>query len=96
MPVDFDKLLPEMYVLDETPSRFVWTIVLFAIVLVGIFAVLLLWPKGEQTQTLCFWVPVRSGAAPTHYARAAAGYTGVDHGAAYTELPQQKFALWQS
>ncbi|WP_233886234.1 lipase/acyltransferase domain-containing protein [Paraburkholderia flagellata] len=39
-------------------------------------------------------VPVRSGAAPSHYARAAVGYTGVDHGAAYTKLPQQKFALW--
>ncbi len=39
-------------------------------------------------------VPVRSGAAPAHYARAAVGYTGVDHGSAYTKLPQQKFALW--
>ncbi|SCZ37798.1 MULTISPECIES: lipase family alpha/beta hydrolase [Burkholderia] len=39
-------------------------------------------------------VPIRSGAAPAHYARAAVGYTGVDHGAAYTKLPQQKFALW--
>ncbi|MGS1032289.1 lipase/acyltransferase domain-containing protein [Burkholderia glumae] len=39
-------------------------------------------------------VPVRSGAAPTHHARAAVAYTGVDHGVAYTKLPQQKFALW--
>uniref|UniRef100_UPI001C3F361D hypothetical protein n=1 Tax=Paraburkholderia heleia TaxID=634127 RepID=UPI001C3F361D len=39
-------------------------------------------------------IPVRSGAAPARYARAAVGYSGVDHGAAYTKLPQQKFALW--
>lgn len=39
-------------------------------------------------------VPVRSGAAPARHARAAVGYTGVDHGAAYTKLPQQKFTLW--
>ncbi|WP_395062673.1 hypothetical protein [Paraburkholderia silvatlantica] len=39
-------------------------------------------------------VPVRSGAAPARYARASVGYSGVDHGAAYTKLPQQKFALW--
>ncbi|WP_175906901.1 hypothetical protein [Burkholderia sp. BCC1640] len=39
-------------------------------------------------------VPIRSGVAPARYARAAVGYPGVDHGAAYTKLPQQKFTLW--
>ncbi|CAM2168918.1 Lecithin:cholesterol acyltransferase [Paraburkholderia sacchari] len=39
-------------------------------------------------------VPVRSGRAPSHYAQAAVAYKGVDHGSAYTKLPQQKFALW--
>ncbi|MBC8722527.1 MULTISPECIES: lipase family alpha/beta hydrolase [Paraburkholderia] len=39
-------------------------------------------------------VPIRSGSAPAPYAQAAVGYKDVDHGAAYTKLPQQKFALW--
>ncbi|MBR8234847.1 hypothetical protein K6W26_22265 [Burkholderia sp. AU42008] len=56
MPVDFDKLPPEEPVPDRPPSRFVWTIVFFVIVLACIFAVLLLWPKGEPTQSLWFWI----------------------------------------
>lgn len=39
-------------------------------------------------------VPVRSGRVPTRYTQATAAYKGIDHGAAYTKLPQQKFALW--
>ena len=54
MPIDFDKLPPEKPVPDRPPSRLVWTIVFFVIVLAGIFAVLLLWPKGESTQSLWF------------------------------------------
>jgi hypothetical protein len=30
----------------------------------------------------------------SRYAQAAVGYKGVDHGGAYQNLPQQKFALW--
>ncbi|MDI9695261.1 hypothetical protein QM312_04965 [Burkholderia cenocepacia] len=56
MPVDFDKLPPEEPVPDRPPSRFVWTIVFFVIVIACIFAVLLLWPKGEPTQSLWFWI----------------------------------------
>ncbi|WP_175780322.1 hypothetical protein [Burkholderia anthina] len=56
MPVDFDKLPPEESEPDKAPSRFVWTIVFFVIVLAGIFAVLLLWPKGEPTQSFWFWI----------------------------------------
>ncbi|MBN3722700.1 hypothetical protein [Burkholderia sp. Ac-20379] len=58
MPVDFDKLPPEESVPDKPPSRFVWTIVFLVIVLAGIFAVLLLWPKGEPTQSVWFWICV--------------------------------------
>lgn len=56
MPVDFEKLPPKMAVPDKPPSRFVWTIVFFVIVLVCIFAVLLLWPKAEPTQSLWFGI----------------------------------------
>ncbi|RQV08179.1 hypothetical protein DF047_14280 [Burkholderia cenocepacia] len=56
MPVDFDKLPPEEPVPDRPPSRFVWTIVFFVIVLACIFAVLRLWPKSEPTQSLWFWI----------------------------------------
>ncbi|HEP6425808.1 hypothetical protein [Burkholderia cenocepacia] len=56
MPVDFDKLPPEEPVPDRPPSRFVWTIVFFVIMIACIFAVLLLWPKGEPTQSLWFWI----------------------------------------
>ena len=58
MPIDFDKLPPEKPVLDRPPSRLVWTIVFFVIVLAGIFAVLLLWPKREPTDSLWFWICV--------------------------------------
>jgi hypothetical protein len=58
MPVDFDKLPPEEPEPDKPPSRLVWTIVFFVIVLAGVFAVLLLWPKGEPTRSLWFWVCV--------------------------------------
>ncbi|HDR9797996.1 TPA: hypothetical protein QDC59_001561 [Burkholderia cenocepacia] len=56
MPVDFDKLPPEEPVPDRPPSRFVWTIVFFVIVLACTFAVLLLWPKSEPTQSFWFWI----------------------------------------
>ncbi|MBC8722531.1 MULTISPECIES: hypothetical protein [Paraburkholderia] len=55
MPVDFSKLPPKQPVPDNPPSRLLWTAVFFVIVIAGIFAVLLLWPKGEPTQTPWFW-----------------------------------------
>ncbi|WP_227791527.1 hypothetical protein [Burkholderia sp. BE17] len=58
MAVNFENLPPEEPEPDEPPSRFVWTIVFFVIVLAGVFAVLLLWPKDEPTQSLWFWICV--------------------------------------
>ena len=58
MSVDFDKLPPEEPVPDEPPSRLFWTIAFFVIAIAGVFAVLLLWPKGESTQTPWFWTCV--------------------------------------
>jgi hypothetical protein len=55
MPVDFALLPPTQPVPDEPPSRLVWTMVFFVVTTAGIFAVLLLWPKGEPTQTPWFW-----------------------------------------
>lgn len=58
MSVNFDKLPPEEPVPDEPPSRLLWTIVFFVIAIAGVFAVLLLWPKGESMQTPWFWTCV--------------------------------------
>ena len=58
MAVDFSKLPPEKPVPNDEPSRLVWTVVFFVIVLAGVFAVLLLWPEGEPTQTPWFWTCV--------------------------------------
>ncbi|MBR8144831.1 hypothetical protein KDW55_25240 [Burkholderia sp. AU19243] len=58
MAVDFEKLPPEEPVPDKPPSRFIWSIVFFVIVLAGVFAILLFWPKGESTRTLWFWICV--------------------------------------
>ncbi|MDN7619605.1 hypothetical protein QZM39_07155 [Burkholderia cenocepacia] len=55
MALDFDKLPPEKPVPDQPPSRFVWTVVFFVLTLLGIFAVLMLWPAGESTHTPWFW-----------------------------------------
>jgi hypothetical protein len=56
MPVDFSRLPPEQPLPDQPPSRFVWTVVFFALTIIGIFAVLLLWPKGEPARTPWFWI----------------------------------------
>jgi hypothetical protein len=58
MAVDFTRLPPEEPVPDNPPSRFFWTVVFFLIATVGVFAVLLLWPKGESTETPWFWTCV--------------------------------------
>ncbi|WP_217468979.1 hypothetical protein, partial [Paraburkholderia phenoliruptrix] len=43
---------------ETPPSRLLWTIVFLLIVIVSVFAVLLLWPKEEPTQTPWFWTCV--------------------------------------
>ena len=56
MAIDFSELPPEQELPKEAPPRFFWTIAFFSLTLVGVFAVLLLWPKGEPTQTPWFWL----------------------------------------
>ncbi|UVS97882.1 hypothetical protein [Burkholderia glumae] len=58
MAVDFARLPPEEPGPDHPPSILIWAIVFFLIAIVGVFAVLLLWPKGESTQTPWFWACV--------------------------------------
>ncbi|WP_322022512.1 hypothetical protein [Burkholderia sp. BCC1977] len=58
MAVDFDKLPPKEPEPDKSPSRLLWTIVFFVVVLAGVFAVLLLWPKDTPTQSFWFWTCV--------------------------------------
>src|SRR5260370_39248034 len=55
MPFGSLKLPAKQPVPDEPPSRLVWTVVFFAVTIVEIFSVLLLWPRGEPTQTPWFW-----------------------------------------
>jgi hypothetical protein len=55
MAVDFSLLPPEEPNPDDPPSRLVWVIVFFVLVLAGVFAVLLLWPKNLPTHTWKFW-----------------------------------------
>lgn len=55
MAVNFTLLPQEEVSHDRAPSRFAWTIAFFVMVLGGVFAVLLLWPKGVSTQTWKFW-----------------------------------------
>ncbi|WP_439889625.1 hypothetical protein ACS7SF_09875 [Ralstonia sp. 25C] len=57
MALDFSKLPPEEEP-PEPPSRFVWTVVFFVITLLGILAVLMLWPAGEPTNGAWFWTCV--------------------------------------
>lgn len=40
------------------PSRFAWTVVFFVLTLLGILAVLMLWPANEPTHTPRFWICV--------------------------------------
>ncbi|KVN45996.1 hypothetical protein [Burkholderia ubonensis] len=58
MALDFSKLPPEKPVPDKPPSRFLWTVVFLVLTLLGVFAVLLLWPAGESTRTPWFWISV--------------------------------------
>ncbi|MEM5326213.1 hypothetical protein VSR34_06330 [Paraburkholderia sp. JHI2823] len=58
MALDFSKLPPEKPVPETPPSRFVWTVVFFVLTLLGIFAVLMLWPADEPTRTPLFWICV--------------------------------------
>jgi hypothetical protein len=56
MAVDFSLLPKEEKQYNEAPSGFAWTIAFLLLVFAGVFAVLLLWPKGMPTQTWKFWV----------------------------------------
>jgi hypothetical protein len=58
MALDFSSLPPERPVPDTPPSRFVWTVIFFVLTLLGVFAVLMLWPAGESTRTPWFWICV--------------------------------------
>lgn len=58
MALDFASLPPARPVPDTPPSRFVWTVAFFILMLVGILAVLLLWPADEPTHTAWFWTCV--------------------------------------
>ncbi|MCG5076156.1 hypothetical protein [Paraburkholderia tagetis] len=55
MAVDFSLLPVEISDTNKPPSRFVWTVVFLVLVLVGIFSVLMLWPKSKSTHTFDFW-----------------------------------------
>lgn len=56
MAVDFSLLPQEDTQHVEAPSRFLWAIAFFLMLLAGGFAVLLLWPKDIPTQTSKFWI----------------------------------------
>lgn len=58
MALDFSSLPPEQKVPDKPPSRLVWTVVFFLLTLLGVFAVLMLWPADEPTHTPWFWTCV--------------------------------------
>lgn len=56
MAVDFSLLPQEQTQPIEAPSRLAWTVAFVLMILAGVFAVLILWPKDLPTQTLKFWV----------------------------------------
>ena len=58
MAVNFSLLPPEEPVPVKPPSSFLWIVIFFVIAIVGVFSVLLLWPKDEPTQTPWFWICV--------------------------------------
>jgi len=56
MAVDFSLIPPEIPMSKKPPSRWLWTIVFFVLVLAGMAIVLLMWPKDMPTQTVEFWI----------------------------------------
>lgn len=58
MAVDFSRLPTEEPEITDPPSRLAWVIAFLVMVLGGIFAVLLLWPKELPTHTWRFWATV--------------------------------------
>lgn len=58
MALDFRKLPPEEPVPAKPRSLFLWIMASFMIAVLGVFAVLFLWPQGELTGTPWFWTCV--------------------------------------
>lgn len=58
MAVDFNHLPPRQAVPDIHPLGLLWFVIFLALVIAGIFSVLMLWPKDEPTQTTWFWICV--------------------------------------
>ncbi len=56
MAVDFSLLPVEKASNDNAPSRFVWTVAFFLMVLIGILAMLYFWPADMPTKTWEFWI----------------------------------------
>lgn len=51
MAVDFSMLPVELPETDKSPSAIVWTVVFLVLVLLGVFVLLMLWPKNMSTHT---------------------------------------------
>lgn len=56
MAVDFSLLPREERPADKPPSRWLWTAIFVAMLLAGVFAVLVFWPKNLPTHTAQFWL----------------------------------------
>ncbi|WP_413185632.1 hypothetical protein [Paraburkholderia sacchari] len=55
MAVDFSLLPAEIPETSKPPSRLVWAVAFLVLVLIGIFAVLMFWPRSLPTNTFDFW-----------------------------------------
>jgi hypothetical protein len=55
MPIDLSSI-PPPEPLPKKPSKLVWTIVFLVLTIIGMAAVLILWPKNEPTHTPWFWI----------------------------------------
>lgn len=100
MALDFDNLPPEEPIPDTPPSLFVCTVVFFVLTLLGVFAVLMLWPAGESTHSPWFWICITvypAGIAGFVVSRVFSAYEGrrldaLAWNAACKRFAEQKFA----
>ncbi|MBG0881265.1 hypothetical protein H0X90_31145 [Burkholderia sp. 9775_39] len=58
MPVDFRALPPEEPEPHNPPSGLIWIFVFFVIAILCAFVILLLWPQGEATRSILFWMSI--------------------------------------